>query len=79
MPSKTKKVSGAAKKTARKRSVARRKSAVRQAPVPAAPLERFGLIEVGGKPATVVGEDVVVGQKAPHFKAQVGLWSGQDL
>jgi len=45
---------------------------------PKAPLERFGVIEVGGKPATVIGEEVEVGQKAPHFKAQVGSWLGLD-
>jgi thiol peroxidase len=43
------------------------------------PTERFGLIQVGGKPATVIGDDVVPGQTAPRFRAQVGLWPGQDL
>jgi thioredoxin-dependent peroxiredoxin len=46
---------------------------------PKAPPERAGLIEVGGKPATVIGEDVKVGQKAPHFKVQVGSWLGLDI
>ncbi len=45
---------------------------------PKTPPERFGVIEVGGKPATVIGEEVEVGQKAPHFKAQVGSWLGLD-
>lgn len=44
-----------------------------------APVERPGLIEVGGKPATVIGDDVRVGQPAPGFKAQVGVWGGLDM
>ncbi len=44
-----------------------------------APPERVGVIEVGGKPATVIGNDVRVGQKAPRFTAQVGLWAGMNL
>jgi thiol peroxidase len=42
------------------------------------PTERPGIIEVGGKPATVVGDDVRVGQTAPHFKVHVGSWAGMD-
>ena len=49
-----------------------------RAAAPKAPPERFGVIEVGGKPATVIGEEVSVGQKAPHFKGQVGSWLGLD-
>lgn len=45
----------------------------------AQPAERFGLIQVGGKPATVIGEDIQVGQPAPHFHSQVGVWPGRDL
>lgn len=37
--------------------------------------ERVGLLEVGGKPATVIGEDIVVGQSAPEFTAQANDWS----
>jgi thioredoxin-dependent peroxiredoxin len=44
-----------------------------------APRERAGLIEVGGKPATVLGADVTVGQRAPDFISQVGVWPGRDL
>ena len=44
-----------------------------------APRERAGLMELGGRPATIVGDDVQVGQPAPHFTSQVGLWAGQDL
>ena len=40
------------------------------------PTERAGVIEVGGKPATVVGDEVHAGQAAPHFTAQVGSWAG---
>lgn len=37
--------------------------------------ERFGLIQVGGNDATVVGDDVKVGDKAPDFTAQDGDWA----
>jgi thiol peroxidase len=37
--------------------------------------ERFGLIKVGGKEATVVGDDLGVGDVAPEFTAQAQDWS----
>ncbi len=37
--------------------------------------ERFGLIQVGGKDATVIGDDVSVGSKAPDFTVQALDWS----
>jgi thiol peroxidase len=37
--------------------------------------ERNGLIEVGGKDATVVGEDIEVGQTAPDFTVHALDWS----
>ncbi len=37
--------------------------------------ERFGLIQVGGKDATVVGDDLTVGSKAPDFTVQANDWS----
>lgn len=37
--------------------------------------ERFGLIKVGGKDATVIGEDIKVGQTAPDFSAHATDWS----
>ena len=37
--------------------------------------ERFGLIKVGGKDATVIGEDIKVGQAAPDFSVQALDWS----
>lgn len=37
--------------------------------------ERFGLIKVGGKDATVVGDDVSVGQVAPDFTAHTNDWT----
>ncbi len=37
--------------------------------------ERFGLIKVGGKDATVVGEDIQVGQSAPDFTVQGLDWT----
>jgi thiol peroxidase len=45
----------------------------------AGPTVRVGLMELSGKPATIVGDDVAVGQAAPRFTAQVGLWPGRDL
>jgi thiol peroxidase len=44
-----------------------------------APSERVGLMELSGRPATIVGDDVRVGQPAPHFTAQVGQWPGREL
>lgn len=52
------------------------KKAAAQAP---ALLERFGLMSLGGQPATIIGADVKVGQTAPPFSAQVGAWAGMDL
>ena len=46
---------------------------------PAAPRERIGLMELGGKPATLIGDDVLPGQRAPRFQSQVGLWAGRSL
>ena len=37
--------------------------------------ERFGLIKVGGKEATVIGDDVQVGQTAHEFTAHALDWS----
>lgn len=37
--------------------------------------ERFGLIKVGGKDATIIGDDVKVGQPAPEFTAHALDWS----
>jgi thioredoxin-dependent peroxiredoxin len=42
---------------------------------PRVPTERLGLIEVGGKPATVLGDDIKAGQKAPEFSVQANDWS----
>ncbi len=36
--------------------------------------ERFGLIQVGGKDATVIGDDLTVGGTAPEFTAQSNDW-----
>jgi len=79
MPVKAKKKTAAVKKVAKRANG--RKPAVKRAGVAKAkpPLERVGLIELSAKPATVVGEDVQVGQPAPHFKNQVGLWTGLDI
>ena len=39
--------------------------------------ERFGLIKVGGKDATVVGDDLKVGAMAPDFTVQALDWSSK--
>ena len=39
------------------------------------PTERFGLIQVAGKDATVLGDDVKVGATAPDFTVQANDWS----
>ncbi len=67
----TKRVPGAkAAKTAPKRV---------SKPAPGDPTRRVGLMELGGKPATILGDDVSVGRKAPVFTSQVGVWPGYDL
>jgi thiol peroxidase len=38
-------------------------------------IERFGLIQVGGKDATVIGDDIQVGQVAPDFEVHALDWS----
>ena len=38
-------------------------------------IERFGIIKVGGKDATIIGDDVKVGQAAPEFTAHALDWS----
>ena len=37
--------------------------------------ERYGIIQVGGKDATVLGDDVAVGSPAPDFTVQANDWS----
>ena len=54
------------------------KAAAPKAAAPA-PLERPGAVEMSGKPATVIGAEVKVGQASPHFKAQVGSWQGLEI
>jgi thiol peroxidase len=38
-------------------------------------IERFGLIQFGGKDVTVIGPDILVGQKAPEFTVVSQDWS----
>ena len=38
-------------------------------------IERTGLFKVGGKDATILGDDIKVGQKAPEFTAHAPDWS----
>jgi thioredoxin-dependent peroxiredoxin len=77
------KAAPAAKKsggTAGKRAAAKRPAPTRAAPPASpAPMERTGLMELSGKPATIIGADVAAGQPAPDFTAQVGAWAGKDL
>jgi thiol peroxidase len=66
------------------RAAASKKTTARRTARPAAraqaPLERVGLMTWSdGQPATIVGADVQVGQLAPDFTAQVGVWPGLDL
>lgn len=70
----------AAKKTTAKRTTAKRaaRRPASKTAVPPEPTRRVGLMALSGKPATIVGDDVRVGQPAPHFTAQVGLWPGHD-
>ena len=37
--------------------------------------ERYGLIQTGGKDATIIGDDIQVGQIAPEFTAHALDWS----
>ncbi len=37
--------------------------------------ERFGIIQFGGQDQTVLGSDVVVGQKAPEFAGTAQDWT----
>ena len=37
--------------------------------------ERFGIIKFAGKEATIVGDDITVGQKAPDFTVVKQDWS----
>jgi thiol peroxidase len=82
---KSKSTKAAAKKAAAKKTGAARKQTSAQrvsrsvSPAPARPIERLGLMELSGKPATIIGADVVVGQAAPGFSSQVGYWPGKDL
>jgi len=39
-----------------------------------APIERAGLTQVGGQPATVVGADLHPGERAPEFTAHTQEW-----
>lgn len=38
-------------------------------------IERFGILKVGGNDVTVVGPDIVVGQKAPDFTVEDQNWA----
>ena len=42
--------------------------------VSSAPIERAGMIQVGGQPATVVGADLHAGDRAPEFTAHTQDW-----
>jgi thiol peroxidase len=37
--------------------------------------ERYGLIQVGGKDATIIGDDIKIGQSAPEFSVHALDWS----
>jgi thiol peroxidase len=42
-------------------------------------MERKGLLQVGGKDATIIGADIEVGQQAPHFTAHTNDWETIDV
>jgi len=42
-------------------------------------IERTGLLQVGGKDATIIGADVEIGQDAPQFKAHSLDWNYIDV
>ncbi len=65
-----KKVTKKSAKPAKKKVAPRARSAK-----PKGPPERLGVLELAGKPATVIGNDIVVGQTAPEFTAQANDWS----
>lgn len=41
--------------------------------------ERTDVIKLGDKFATILGEDVQVGDPAPRFEAQIGVWAGLNI
>lgn len=67
----------ATKKVTKKPTKKAAKPAARK-PAAKKPVERKGVMELAGKPATIIGADVKVGQKAPAFTAQVGVWAGRN-
>jgi thiol peroxidase len=42
-------------------------------------MERKGLLQVGGKEATIIGADIEVGQQAHHFTAHTNDWQMIDV
>jgi thiol peroxidase len=79
MAAKTAKKSSKATKAAKTAKTAPKRAVSKRATAPAEPSQRVGLMELGGKPATIVGDDLAVGQAAPHFTNQVGAWTGYDM
>jgi thioredoxin-dependent peroxiredoxin len=77
MPTAKKPVKAKAKPAAPAKKPAAKKAAAPKR-APKAPPVRAGAVEMGGKPATVIGAEVKVGAKAPAFTAQVGSWTGHD-
>ena len=42
-------------------------------------MERLGILQLGGKDVTILGEDIVVGQDAPIFSLQHQDWEVVDV
>ena len=42
-------------------------------------VERKGVLQLSGKDATIIGEDIEVGQKAPEFTAHNQSWEKVDM
>jgi thiol peroxidase len=75
---KTKKASKVVNKTAKKpvlKTAPAKKMASIQLRRIKGPIERVGLLELAGKPATVIGDDLQAGQLAPEFWAHANDWS----
>ncbi len=66
----------AVKKAAAKAKATTKKKTLPAKPAARKPAVRKGVMELAGKPATIIGADLKAGQKAPRFKVQAGVWAG---
>jgi thiol peroxidase len=68
-----------AKRSTKKSAKKTVKKVVKKVRAVKGPVERTGIFKLGENPATIVGNDVVVGQTAPEFSAQANDWSKVKL